>query len=157
VTIPALSTRPVAWQDEEFLWALFKTVRSAEFAHVPLSPAALDRILEVQYRGQKMSYESQYAGGHDIILLDGVPVGRIWLFRGAEERILVDISLLPAYRNRGIGGALIERAIAAARAAGVPLRSSVALSNTGSLRLHQRLGFRIAGQDDVYCDLVVEP
>jgi ribosomal protein S18 acetylase RimI-like enzyme len=69
----------------------------------------------------------------------------------------VDISLLPEFRNRGIGAALIAEAIGAARAAGVRLCCSVAATNPGSLRFHQRLGFQIVGQDEVFYDLAVEP
>ena len=64
---------------------------------------------------------------------------------------------MPEFRNRGIGAALVTEAIAAARAAGVRLRCSVAATNPGSLRFHQRLGFQIVGQDDLYYDLALEP
>jgi L-amino acid N-acyltransferase YncA len=37
------------------------------------------------------------------------------------------------------------------------LRCSVAATNAGSLRFHQRLGFQVAGQDDLYYDLALEP
>jgi len=70
---------------------------------------------------------------------------------------LVDIALLPTYQNRGIGALLVNEAIAEAGRAGVPLRCSVALSNAGSLRFHQRLGFRIVSQDEVYAELSFEP
>ena len=61
------------------------------------------------------------------------------------------------FRNCGIGAALLKDAIGAARAAGVRLCCSVAATNHGSLRFHQRLGFQITGQDEVYYDLAVEP
>jgi ribosomal protein S18 acetylase RimI-like enzyme len=69
----------------------------------------------------------------------------------------VDISLMPEFRNRGIGASLLREAIAAARAAGVRLCCSVGVTNPGSLRFHQRLGFQIAGQDEIYYDLAIEP
>jgi ribosomal protein S18 acetylase RimI-like enzyme len=89
--------------------------------------------------------------------MHGKPIGRIWLHCAPLEHRLVDISLLPEFRNRGIGAALLGEAIAAARAACVRLTCSVAATNGGSLRFHQRLGFRICGQDEVFCDLAVEP
>jgi ribosomal protein S18 acetylase RimI-like enzyme len=85
------------------------------------------------------------------------PIGRIWLHRAASAHHLVDIALLPEFQNRGIGAALIGDAIAAARAAGVRLCCSVALTNPGSLRFHQRMGFRVVSQDEVFCQLAVEP
>ncbi|MBS1858594.1 MAG: GNAT family N-acetyltransferase [Acidobacteria bacterium] len=157
MTPPAIATRPATDADDAFLFALFKAVRAPDFAHLPLPPEQLEHLMSLQFAGQKHSYTAQYPGGHSLILLDGAPIGRIWLHRGAREHQLVDISLLPEYRNRGIGGALVAEAVAQARAAQVPLRCSVAVTNPGSLRFHQRLGFRIAARDEVYYDLAVEP
>ncbi len=154
---PHVTTRAATEQDDAFLFALFKDVRSAEFAHAPLAPAQLDMLMNIQYAGQKQSYGAQYPGGNDIVLLDGQPIGRMWLYQGPAEHHLVDISLMADFRNLGIGAALLTEAIAAARAAGVRLCCSVAATNHGSLRFHQRLGFQIVGQDEVYYDLAVEP
>ena len=157
MTIPSLTTRAATERDDAFLFALFQTVRAPEFAHAPLAPAQLEMLLRIQYAGQKQSYGAQYPGGHEIVLLESQPIGRIWLYRGTAEHHLVDISLLPEYRNRGIGTQLITEAIARARAAGVRLCCAVALTNTASLRFHRRLGFEIVGQDEVYYDLAVGP
>ncbi len=157
MTASAVTTRAATEQDDAFLFALFRSVRAPEFAHLPLPAAQLDHLLGIQYAGQKQSYGAQYPGGHHLVLFDGKPIGRIWLYQGELEHQLVDISLLPEFRNRGIGAGLVTQAIAGARAAGVPLRCSVAAANSGSLRFHQRLGFQIAGRDEVYYDLAVEP
>ena len=152
-----VTTRAATEQDDAFLFGLFKEVRSVEFAQAPLAPAQLDLLMSIQYAGQKASYGAQYPGGNEIVLLDGKAIGRMWLYRGPAEHHLVDISLMAEYRNRGIGAALLREAIAAARAAGVRLCCSVPATNHGSLRFHQRLGFQIAGRDEVYYDLAVEP
>jgi ribosomal protein S18 acetylase RimI-like enzyme len=157
VTRATVSTRPATDQDDAFLFALFKAVRSPEFAHALLPLAQLDLLLSIQYAGQKQTYGARYPDGNAVILLEGAPVGRIWLFRGTSEHRLVDISLMPEFRNRGFGVALVMEAIAAARAGGVPLRCSVAATNPGSLRFHQRLGFQIVGQDDLNYNLAVQP
>jgi len=155
--ISSVTTRAATEQDDTFLVELFKAVRSPEFAYSPLAPAQLDLLLNIQYAGQKQTYGAQFPGGNDIVLLDGLPIGRVWLFRGASEHRLVDISLMPEFRNRGIGGALVADSIAAARAAGVPLCCSVAVTNPASLRFHQRMGFQIVGQDEIYYDLAIDP
>jgi ribosomal protein S18 acetylase RimI-like enzyme len=154
---PSVTTRPPAEQDDAFLFELFKSVRMPEFAHVPLEPAQLEMLMSLQYTAQKGSYGAQYPGGDSIVLLDGQPVGRIWLYRTPAEHLLVDIALMPQFRSRGIGAALLTGAIGAARAAGVRLCCSVAVNNPGSLRFHQRLGFQIVGQDEVYYEMAVEP
>ena len=152
-----VTTRAATEQDDAFLFSLFKEVRSVEFAQARLATAQLDLLMNIQYAGQKQSYGAQYPAGNQIVLLDGKPIGRMWLYRGPAEHHLVDISLMAEFRNRGIGAALLREAIAAARAAGVRLCCSVAATNHGSLRFHQRLGFQIAGRDEVYYDLAVEP
>jgi ribosomal protein S18 acetylase RimI-like enzyme len=152
-----VTRRAATEEDDSFVYELFNAVHRPEFAFVPMPPGALDTLMRMQYHGQKATYASQYPGGHEIVLVDGAPAGRIWVYRGPHEHQLVDISLLPRYRNRGIGAGLVKEAIASAREAAVPLRCSVAVTNSGSLRFHQRLGFRIVGQDEVYYDLAWEP
>ena len=153
----SITTRTATEHDDAFLFALFKAVRSGEFAHAALEPAQLDLLIGIQYAGQKQSYGTQYPGGNSIVLLDGEPVGRIWLFRGPAEHHLVDVALMPEFQNRGIGSILIAEAIAAARSAGVRLCCSIALTNGASLRFHQRLGFQVVGHDEIYYDLAVYP
>lgn len=139
------------------MYELFKIVRLPDFAEVPIPPAQLEMLMEIQYAGQKQTYGTQYPDGHEIVLLDGNPIGRFWVYAGPGEHRLVDISLMPEHRNQGIGTGLVTEAIAAARAAGARLCCSVAVTNEGSLRFHQRLGFAIVGEDEVYCDLAVDP
>jgi ribosomal protein S18 acetylase RimI-like enzyme len=153
---PSVTRRAATADDDAFLFELFKAVRLPEFAQAPLDQAQLDLLIGIQFTGQQQSYAAQYPGGHDIVLLEGKPIGRIWLYRAAAEHHLVDISMLPEFRNRGIGAALVAEVIATARTAGVRLTCSVAVTNAGSLRFHQRLGFQIVGQDEVYYDLAVE-
>ena len=109
---PSITTRAATEDDDVFLFGLFRAVRLPEFAHAPLAPAQLDLLLSIQYAGQKQSYGAEYPGGDEVVLLDGQAIGRIWLYRGAEEHHLVDIALMPEYRNRGIGSALVKDAIA---------------------------------------------
>jgi ribosomal protein S18 acetylase RimI-like enzyme len=152
-----ITTRAAAPGDEAFLFALFRSVREPEFASLGLDPAQLDMLLRMQFTGQQRTYAAQYPEGNAIVELDGRPIGRIWLHCTPERHRLVDISLLPEFRNRGIGAALLRDAVASARAAGARLGCSVAVSNPGSLRFHTRLGFRIVSQDEVYYELEVEP
>jgi ribosomal protein S18 acetylase RimI-like enzyme len=152
-----ITRRAATEQDEGFLFELFKSVRMPDFAQLPLPPAQIDMLLKIQYAGQKQTYHAQYPDGDEIVLLDRKPVGRIWVYRGPAEHQLVDIALMPECRNCGIGAGLVTGAIEAARAAGVRLSCSVAVQNTGSLRFHERLGFRVVRQNEVRYSLAVEP
>jgi ribosomal protein S18 acetylase RimI-like enzyme len=154
----SVSRRSAVEEDDVFLLELFKAVRSPAFAIAPMPAAQIDLLMRIQYAAQKQSYSAQFPGSdHQLVLVDGNAAGRIWISRLPAEHRLVDIALLPAYQNRGIGALLVKEAIEEAGRAGVPLRCSVALSNGGSLRFHQRLGFRIMSQDEVYAELSAEP
>jgi len=153
-----ITRRKAVPEDDSFLLDLFRQVRGDELALTGLPPAQLDMLLQMQCRAQGSGYRSQYPDSdHEIVLVDGVPAGRIWVDRSPDGFVLVDISLLRAYRNRGIGTALVTGLIEEARAAGAAVLCSVALTNQGSLRFHQRLGFAITGQDEIYYDLELKP
>lgn len=63
---------------------------------------------------------------------------------GSDELEIKSMAVDPAWRQRGVGRALVEAAIALARA---PRRSSLlvgaAAADVGNLRFYQRLGFRM--------------
>lgn len=140
--------RPVAGPDEDFLFALYASTRAAEFAPFGWPEAQLHAILRMQFNAQQRAYGAQYsAAGHQIVLLDDVPVGRIWVERSGDEILLVDIALLPSTRGRGIGTQLIKELIVEATATGKPLRLMVVRDNDGARRLYERLGFVITGDD----------
>jgi ribosomal protein S18 acetylase RimI-like enzyme len=112
----------------------------------------------MQFQAQSGGYSAQYPDSeHSIVLLDGAPAGRIWIDRTAERFLLVDISMLPAFQNRGFGGELVAGLVAEADRTGVPVQCHVALTNQGSLRFHQRLGFEVVGNDGVYYELKRKP
>jgi GNAT superfamily N-acetyltransferase len=118
----------------------------------------LEPLLRMQYRAQAGGYREQYPSSeHSMVLHDGVPAGRIWIDRTPARFLLVDISILPPFQNRGLGAELVGALVAEAARAGVPVECHVALTNPGSLRFHQRLGFAIVASDGVYCRLERKP
>lgn len=54
---------------------------------------------------------------------------------------------MPEAQGRGIGAALVRGLQAEARVAGMPLKLKVLKTNP-ALRLYQRLGFAIVGEDE---------
>jgi ribosomal protein S18 acetylase RimI-like enzyme len=85
--------------------------------------------------------------------LDGRPAGRIWVARSADEIRIVDLALLPSARGGGVGTHLFQELIAEAAEASLPLRLSVRKNNHAALRLYERLGFVVVGDDDVYLQI----
>lgn len=146
-----VSLRAVAPEDEPFLLRVYASTRADELAQVPWSDAQKEAFVRMQFDAQRRDYESRYSGvEYDVISLDGEPVGRIWISRTEAEIGLLDIALLPAAQNRGVGGALLRRLIEEARETGKPLRHTVFVYNNNALRFYERLGFRVTGDMGAY-------
>jgi ribosomal protein S18 acetylase RimI-like enzyme len=69
-----------------------------------------------------------------------------------SEVRLVDVSLLPKFRNRGLGGRWLAALTAEADAASLPVRLSVTRGNP-ALRLYERLGFTRTQDGPVYIEM----
>ncbi len=143
-----LAVRPASVQDEPFLYDLYYAVRAPEFAYTAISEAQKQQLLRMQFRAQMGSYAAQYPNScYHVVLLDGTPVGRLWVARQDGEYHLVDIAILPNLCSKGIGSVLVQRLQADAQQAKLPIKSMVFRFNPGSLRFHQRNGFKIVSED----------
>ncbi len=80
---------------------------------------------------------------HSIILDDGHLIGRIYIAREEEEIRLVDLTILPPYRNRGVGTTLLKQLQAEAESTAKALIHQNVNFNYGALPLYKRLGFEI--------------
>jgi GNAT superfamily N-acetyltransferase len=130
--------------DEAFLRHLFKTSRAGEFAAAALPPAALDALLEQQFRAQAQGYTAQFPHAVALIVThDAKPVGRLILWARKSNWRIVDILLLPEARGQGVGADILEATARAARDAGATeLKLSVTTGNAAARRLYARLGFK---------------
>lgn len=138
------SSRPVAAIDDAFLFELYASTRAEELAAWGWSAAQQEPFVRMQWLAQKRGYEARYPSeGHCILELEGRPVGRLWVVRGEHELRLVDVTLLPAHRGRGLGTGVLRSLQEEAARAGKPLRLHVTRNNP-ALRLYTRLGFTAA-------------
>lgn len=149
--------RPSSPDDQEFLFQLYASTRQAEFAALGWDSAQLEALLRMQFMAQQRWYETAYAQAEQrIVMLEETPIGRITVQRGAQAAILVDISLLPQHRGRGIGGGLIRDLLEQCGQEGVPVRLQVLKANPAG-RLYERLGFVKTGEDDIYFQMEKRP
>ena len=127
----------------ELLLRLYATTRADEMAMVTdWSDEQKEAFVRMQFQAQHAWYQEHYGDAQfDVVLIDGVPAGRLYVHRRAKEIRLVDISLMPELRGRGIGGALLRELMAEAEAAGKPLTIHVEKFNP-AMRLYLRLGFK---------------
>ena len=149
--LSTLSLRPIAPEDMEFLLRLYRSTREEELAMVvDWSEEQKDWFVRMQFDAQHAWYQEHYVGASfDVILADGVPAGRLYVHRREREIRLVDITLSPELRNRGLGSALLRELMTEAEAAGKPLTIHVEKYNP-AMGLYQRLGFKPIGETGPY-------
>lgn len=136
-----ITLRPVAPSDHEFLVAVYGSTRADELALVPWTAEQQELFVRSQFAAQQDHYGKHYPDGrHDIIMFDGRPVGRLYVARLDHEIRIVDITVLPAERNAGIGSYLIRQLLDEAKHTEKVTRIYVETFNP-SLRLFERLGF----------------
>ncbi len=139
---PKITLRPVGDADDDFLLSVYASTRAEELAQVPWSPEQKDAFLRMQFSAQKQHYAAQYPRAkHDVIYMDQTQVGRLYLAPDVEAMHILDITILPQYRNSGIGSFLLGQIMDEARDAGKSVTIYVESFNP-SLRLLERLGFR---------------
>lgn len=144
---PRPALRPIADDDVPFLDAVYASTRLEELAPLGWSDQQVGEFLAMQARAQRLDWWRNYdTGGFAVIEVDGEPVGRLFVERRSDELRIVDIALLPAWRGRGIGSALLAGVFAQADRDGLAVRIHVEFNNPAQ-RLYQRLGFRFVGTD----------
>lgn len=149
-TEQAITVRPVTPADEAFLRSLYASTREDEMALLAWEKAEQDAFLAMQFQAQHAYYQEHFgAAEFFIITQDTTPIGRLYLDRRDDEIRIIDIALLPAHRNRGIGTAFLNAILAEGQESGLPVRIHVEHNNP-ALRLYNRLGFKKVTENGIY-------
>ena len=146
-----VSNQPAA---ADFFFKVYAGTRREEVAAWGWGTAEQEAFLRLQFDLQQRAYSFQYPGAdHSVILHDCHPVGRLIVDRTGSEIHLIDLALLPAYRNAGLGAALVRLLQAEAAEQARPVRLQVMKGNPAR-RLYERLGFRLSGENETHAALV---
>jgi len=133
----SIALRPVTPGDDALLLQVYASTRQEEMAMVPWTAEQRDAFLQMQCTAQLAHYRTHYPqAAHLIILHDDQPAGRVYVDHGPVVTHILDVTVLPEYRNRGIGTAVVRWMMTA----GKPVSIHVEQFNP-SLRLFERLGF----------------
>ncbi|MEV5003647.1 GNAT family N-acetyltransferase [Nocardioides sp. LML1-1-1.1] len=142
--------RPVVAGDLEDLVDLYAAGRAAELDQVAWPPGQREAFVRMQHDAQDRHYRAANPDAtFDVVEVEGRFAGRITLDRRVDDIRVVDLALLPPYRGRGIGGALLTRVLAEASATGRTASIHVEVHNPAR-RLYARLGFRPVEDRGVY-------
>jgi len=139
--IAAYTLRPVQEEDEELLLEVYSSTRADEMALVPWDAAQQQAFLQMQFSAQQTHYRAYFPHAtHEMILADGQAVGRLYVDRRETEIRILDITLLPQARGRGIGTQILLDLTKEANHGNQSCSIHVESFNR-SLGLFQRLGF----------------
>jgi ribosomal protein S18 acetylase RimI-like enzyme len=139
--------------DIPFLTRLYASTREAELAAVPWTEGQKREFVALQFAAQRRHYYTHIAGcAFDILECRGEPVGRLYLETRPFRLHIVDITLLPAWRGRGVGAQILQAVIAAGRKEGRGVGIFVEKFNP-ALRLYRRLGFAELDDAGVYLEM----
>ena len=157
VSAPSLTLRPAVSSDADLLRRVYASVRAEELAAVPWSDAEKDAFLRQQFDAQDAHYREQYAGAtFDVIEVDDLPAGRLYVARWEDEIRIMDIALLPEHRGRGVGTQILRGLLEEGALTGKRVSIHVEMHNP-ALRLYERLGFVEAAVSGVYLRLEASP
>jgi ribosomal protein S18 acetylase RimI-like enzyme len=147
----SVTLRPVTDADREFLIAVYDSTRAEELAQVEWQEGQREAFIRWQFERQDEEYRQRFPNmRYDVILVDGVPAGRIWIGLDDKQIRLLDIGLLTQFQNRGVGTYLMRQLIAEATQSNKVLRHMVFMLNANAHRFYERLGFVVIEDLDAY-------
>jgi ribosomal protein S18 acetylase RimI-like enzyme len=157
LAVQGFALRPESDADIPFLLRLYASTRAEEMAAVPWSAEQKAAFLAQQFQAQRRHYRNTIDGcTFEVIEHNGEPAGRLYLDSRGARLHLVDIALLPEWRGRGVGAAILEALQAAGCAGGLSVTTFVEKINP-ALRLYQRLGFTEIADHGVYLEMEWRP
>lgn len=132
-------------EDQAFLFQVYASTREWEFDLTTWTEADKQDFLKRQFTAQDQAYKTTYLGAvHRIIQFDGEDIGRLYVDRQDDHMRIIDFTLLPDYRGRGIGTDILRSLLNEADGGKVPVRLHVEQNNP-ALNLYLRHGFKQTG------------
>lgn len=107
-------------------------------------------FLQMQFEAQHAYYLANYSPARfEVIVVDGEDAGRLYVARWEDDIRIIDIALLPEFRCRGVGSALLRDLLAEGERTRRPVSIHVERNNP-ALGLYHRLGFQLVEDRGVY-------
>ena len=151
--------RPATSADEAFLFDVYCTTKRDQVAALP-DPSLAQHFLRIEYTAQDRRFAQRFPG-HErwIVLADGQPAGRLYLHRSPSLLQVVDVTLLPEHRSRGLGTHLMGLVLDEATAHDQAVSLRVSRGNHRAASLYDAIGFRHVTEDDldVYLEWTPQP
>lgn len=145
-----ITLRSITTDDLPVLYQVYASTRTEELAQTDWTDDQKAAFLQQQFAAQHAYYQANYSTAQfQIIEQHGIPIGRLYVDRWADQIRIVDIALLPDQRGHGVGTQLLQSILSEGQLAGLPVTIHVERFNP-ALRWYERLGFRVAEDKGVY-------
>lgn len=149
--------RAITADDMPQLKAMYADSRAKEMQSFPFTPEQSAQFLQMQFNAQHQHYQTHYPNAsYELILLNDEVIGRLYVERGQQEMLIIDILIVSAHCQRGFGSYLLRNLIDEANNTNQRLTAHVELHNPAR-RLYQRLGFIEIEQHGPYLWIVKNP
>ena len=128
--------------DMEFMYKLYASTRADVHQIHDWNEDQKDQFLRMQFNAQHSHYQKHFPTAEFNLILNKKrkPIGRLYLHHREDEFRILDISLLPQHRRKGIGSTIIKDIMEQGRVAALPVRLHVARYNP-ALSWYTRMGF----------------
>ncbi len=147
---PRLRLRPATDSDDELFRNIYASTREDELAVTGWTALQKEQFLAQQFAAQDHAYRNHYPGAEFwVIQADELDAGRLYLHQRQRELWIMDLALLPRYRNQGNGTRVLQAVLEAASKAGLTAGIHVEVFNPAQ-RLYQRLGFKETSRSGIY-------
>jgi RimJ/RimL family protein N-acetyltransferase len=144
----AVERRPATPRDIALLRGLFAD------AHIELTVLPPDTrfvLIDMQFRAQRRQHTAQYPDAqHDILLVDGVEIGRVLVDRSHGDCHIIDISIGLGHRRAGIATTVVADIVDDAVAAGQRVWLTIWAGNDAARQLCERAGLAVSSDEDGY-------
>lgn len=147
----SLKLLPVSHSDYSLLFEIYISSRADELKFVPWTNEQKNAFLEAQFQAQTNHYHSTYPdGSFDLIKLQDETAGRLFQAELDDEIRIIDITILPQFRNRGISTLLLSEVLESGTNKQKPV--TIYLDKySPAQNLFSRLDFIPVADDGVYC------
>jgi len=136
-----IQLRPVEEKDDAFIETVYRSTREAELKLTNWSEPQKSAFIMMQSMAQLAEYKTKFPGAAcQVITYDKQDAGRFYTWENDDEIRLIDITLLPVFRGKGIGTFLLVELIKRSNKVQKKISLHVDPHNM-ALQFYLRLGF----------------
>lgn len=149
-----IETKAIEAGDSEFLFEVYANSRMREVEAWGWGKDQIQQFLHMQYICQQHSYKIHYPNLQtSLIIFKKEKVGRLLVTEQDDKFVIVDITLLPNYQNKGIGSTILLELLEIAATSNKSVQLSVHRDNSRAIKLYERLGFRYVAESEIYIQM----